>query len=142
MNHSITIDEMRERLKEILQEKSYKEGDIQLSSGKRSNFYIDCRETSLNPEGAYLLGKVIFHTLLSLNKDIDAVAGLTMGADPLVTSVAVVSFQEKRPITALIVRKEPKSHGLSLWIEGRGALKKGTRIVMLEDVVTTGGSIL
>ncbi|MFQ5900975.1 MAG: orotate phosphoribosyltransferase [Thermodesulfobacteriota bacterium] len=138
----MTIDNMKERLREILKERSYKKGDILLASGKRSDFYIDCRETSLNPEGAYLLGKVLFQTLISLNKDIEAVAGPTMGADPLVTAVTVISFQEKSPMPALIVRKEPKSHGMSLWIEGRGSLRDGARVALLEDVVTTGGSVL
>ncbi len=129
----------RERLLEILREKSYEEREVTLTSGRKSTFYIDGKQTTLDPEGAYLVGKVLFEMIRGRA---EAVGGPTLGADPIVTAVALTSFMEGYPIAAFIIRKEPKGHGKGLWIEGDKALAKGTKVAIVEDVVTTGGSLL
>jgi orotate phosphoribosyltransferase len=129
----------RARLLEIIREKSYEEREVTLTSGRKSNFYIDGKQTTLDPEGAYLVGKIFYEMI---KERAEAVGGPTLGADPIVTAVALVSHQEGHPIAAFIIRKEPKGHGKGLWIEGDKAVKKGTRVAILEDVVTTGGSLL
>ncbi len=129
----------RTRLLEIVREKSYEEREVTLTSGRKSTFYIDGKQTSLDPEGAYLVGKVLYEMLRG---KVDAVGGPTLGADPIVTAVALTSYMEGNPIAAFIIRKEPKGHGKGLWIEGDKALEKGTKVAIVEDVVTTGGSLL
>ena len=136
------LNQKRRRLKELLLEKSYREGKIKLTSGKESDFYIDGKQTTLDPEGAYLCGKLLYDLICSQEEKIGAVGGMTLGADPLVTAVSVVSFLEGKPLPAFIVRKEPKSHGTENYIEGKENLAEGTRVALLEDVVTTGGTLL
>ena len=131
----------RQRLKEILLEKSYREGTFTLTSGKKSDFYIDCKQTTLSAEGAYLCGKLLFG-LIRKEPDLRAVGGMTLGADPLVTAVSVVSFIEGAPIPAFIIRKEPKGHGTGSWIEGKSNIPAGSFIALVEDVVTTGGTLI
>lgn len=133
---------LKERLKQILKEKSYEKGDFLLSSGKRSSYYLDCKQTTLDPEGAYLCGKVFFQMIQEAKKGVEAIGGPTLGADPIVAAVAVVSYLEGHPLRAFIVRKEPKGHGKGLWIEGDKGLRKGMKVAVVEDVVTTGASIL
>jgi orotate phosphoribosyltransferase len=132
----------RERLLELLKEKAYKKGKVILTSGKESDFYIDCRSVTLHPEGAYLLGKLLYERLQNSPKTIGGVGGLTMGADPIATAVSLTSYLEGNPIPAFIVRKESKKHGRGLWIEGINNLPEGTAVAIVEDVVTTGGSTL
>ncbi len=134
--------DFRERLLNLLKEKSYRKGKVILTSGKESDFYIDCRPVTLHPEGAYLIGKLLFARLLVSPEPIRGVGGLTMGADPIATSVSLTSYLEGKPIAAFIIRKEPKKHGRGLWIEGIGNLPEGTPVAIVEDVVTTGGSTL
>ena len=136
------LNQMRQRLKELLLEKSYRKGKIKLTSGKESDFYIDGKQTTLDAEGAYLCGRLLYNLICSSQEKIDAVGGMTLGADPLVTAVSVVSFLEGQALPAFIVRKEPKSHGTENYIEGRENLKEGARVALLEDVVTTGGTLL
>ncbi|PKP57932.1 MAG: orotate phosphoribosyltransferase [Candidatus Altiarchaeales archaeon HGW-Altiarchaeales-1] len=112
--------------------------DIELSSGKKSSFYIDGRILTLSPEGAYLIGEVFFDLLK--DKNVDAVGGLELGAVPICGAVAAISYLKGRPIRTFIVRKEPKKHGLRKQIEG--PIKKGDKVIIIDDVVTTGGSIL
>ncbi len=111
---------------------------FQLTSGKKTAYYIDCKKVSLDAEGATLIGYAIFDRI----KDLSAkgVGGMTLGADPIATAVSVVSFLEKHPISAFIVRKEAKSHGSKQQIEGN--LVEGAHVVVVEDVVTTGGSTI
>jgi orotate phosphoribosyltransferase len=130
----------RERLLDILKERSVEWGTFVLASGKTSTIYFDGKQTTLHPEGAYLIGKILFEMLR--NAKVDAVGGMTLGADPIVTSIALVSFIEGKPIPAFIIRKEPKKHGKGLWIEGKGNLSKGSPIAIIEDVVTTGKTTL
>ena len=129
---------LRDRLLDLLCEFAYKEGDFVLSSGQQSSYYINCKPVTLHPEGALATGKLL---LSMLSADVDAVAGLTLGADPMVTAVSVVSALGDRPIPALIVRKEAKGHGTMAYIEGP-TLSEGANVVVLEDVVTTGKSAM
>ena len=132
----------RARLKQILLEKSYREGTFTLTSGKTSDFYIDGKQTTLSAEGAYLCGKLLFELIKAEPDPIAAVGGMTLGADPLVTAVSMISYLEKQPIPAFIVRKEAKGHGTGNYIEGLKNLPAGCRVALIEDVVTTGGTLL
>jgi orotate phosphoribosyltransferase len=132
----------REQLKKLLLAKSYRQGTFKLSSGKESDFYIDGKQTTLSAEGAYLCGKLIFDIIRDNPEKIHAVGGMTLGADPLVTAVSLVSHLEKQPIPAFIVRKESKGHGTGQYIEGLSNLPAGSTVALLEDVVTTGGTLL
>jgi len=129
---------LRDRLLDLLCEFAYREGDFVLSSGQQSSYYINCKPVTLHPEGALAVGRLL---LSMLPGDTEAVAGLTLGADPMVSAVSVVSAYENRPIPALIVRKESKGHGTMAYIEGP-LLREGAEVVVLEDVVTTGASAL
>ncbi len=130
---------MKARLKEILLEKSVISGrEFKLASGKTSDFYVDARVTTLLPEGAYLCGRIFLEMLK--NFAVDAVGGYSIGADPIVSSIAVLSHLENKPIPAFIIRKEAKSHGTGKIIEGN--FPKNGRVAIFEDVVTSGGSIL
>lgn len=133
---------MRQRLKELLLKKSYREGSIKLTSGKESDFYIDGKQTTLDAEGAYLCGMLLYDLICASEVKIGGVGGMTLGADPLVTAVSIVSYLEGEPLPAFIVRKEPKSHGTENYIEGKKNLPAGAQVALLEDVVTTGGTLL
>lgn len=134
------INQLKSSLLKIIQEKSYEKKDVILASGKKSDFYIDCRQTTLHPEGAYLVGRIFYEMIKDLGLKIDAVGGPTMGADPIATAVSIASYLENNPIPAFIIRKEPKKHGLGLWIEGKKNIKANANVVIVEDVVTTGSS--
>ena len=127
---------MKEELLELLKKYAYKKGEFTLSSGKTSEHYVNCKPVTLTGRGLTL-------TSLLMLKEIDAgvVGGLTLGADPLVSGVSLISALDNRLVNALIVRKEPKGHGTEAWIEGM-LPPKGTRVTVLEDVVTTGGSAI
>ncbi len=129
------------RLLRILKDLSYEEGDFLLASGKRSTFYIDCKETTLNPEGMYLVGHLMYMRVLKM-PDVEAVGGVSIGGDPLVCSTVIASYALRSPIPGFFIRKEPKGHGTNVWIEGGKNLRKGMNVAILEDVVTTGGSSL
>ncbi|MFA6035006.1 MAG: orotate phosphoribosyltransferase [Myxococcota bacterium] len=131
----------RERLLELLKTLSFQQREVILASGRRSNFYIDCKQTALTAEGHYLIGR-LFNEEIRKGAGVDAVAGVTLGGDPLVSAVSLTSWLEKSPLPALIIRKELKGHGTEAWIEGLRNVKPGARIAVLEDVVTTGGSTL
>ena len=131
----------RERLLELLRTRAFQEREVVLSSGRTSNFYIDCRQVSLDPEGATLIGELFHAVIDEIAPRAVAVGGLTLGADPLATATSVVSFQRGRPRAAFIVRKEPKGHGTNQWVEST-RLPAGAEVVILEDVITTGASTL
>lgn len=131
---------LKQRLAKILIEKSYKEGNFTLASGKKSEYYFDCRQTALHPEGAWLIGSLFFDLIKGL--PICGVGGMTLGSDPLITATSVISFEKGQPLNGFIVRKESKGHGTNQYIEGLANFSSGDRVVLLEDVVTTGGSIL
>lgn len=130
----------REALRQIILEKSYERRGVVLTSGEWSDWYIDGKQTALNPKGLALIGELFFERLRG--SGIEAVGGPTMGADPIVTAISLVSQLRGEPLPAFIVRKEPKFHGTSAWIEGMANLRRGMRVAIVEDVVTTGGSIL
>ena len=132
--------ELKRRLARLLVEKSYREGDFVLASGRRSDYYFDCRVTALHAEGSWLIGTLFNHMLREM--DIKGVGGMTMGADPLVAATTVISHEQGRPLHGLLVRKEAKGHGTGQFVEGLGNFGTGDRVAMLEDVVTTGGSLL
>lgn len=111
-----------------------------LASGKQSDFYIDCRQTSLSAEGHVLIGRLMFELIQKHFPDAQAVGGPTLGADPIVSSVSITSWLNNKPLDAFIVRKEPKGHGTGAWIEGMANLSEGMKIVMLEDTITTGST--
>lgn len=117
---------------------AYQEGDFVLSSGQKSSYYINGKQVTLHPQGATAIARLL---LAQFPSNTQAVAGLTLGADPIVSAVSVVSVYENRPIPALIIRKEAKGHGTMAYIEGL-TLPPGTPVVVLEDVVTTGQSAL
>ena len=135
---TVNTDVLRQVLLDLIVKYAYVEGDFTLSSGAKSSYYINCKQVTLRAEGGLALGRLL---LQLLPKDTSAVAGLTLGADPMVSAVSVVSAYEKRSIPALIIRKKPKGHGTQAYIEGP-SLATGARVVVLEDVVTTGGSAL
>jgi len=131
---------MRGRLKRILLDKSVIRGrKFTLASGRSSDFYVDARLTTLDPEGALLCGQIFLQMLQDFR--VDAVGGYAIGADPIVTAIALVSFQQQHPLPAFIIRKEGKGHGTGKLIEGNfpGA---GGRVAIFDDVITSGGSIL
>jgi len=130
---------MRGRLAALLLEKSYRAGEITLTSGRKSDYYFDCKQTALFPEGAWLIGNLLFDLL---PEGIVGVGGMTLGADPLVTAVSLVSHLRGRPMPAFIVRKAAKGHGTNQFLEGLSNFKPGDRVALLEDVVTTGGTLL
>ena len=131
---------LKRRLARLLVEKSYREGDFVLASGRRSDYYFDCRVTALHAEGSWLIGTLFNHMLSEM--DIKGVGGMTMGADPLVAATTVISHEQGSPLNGLLVRKEAKGHGTGQYVEGLGNFSTGDRVAMLEDVVTTGGSLL
>ena len=132
------LTSLRQILLELFYDRAYQSGDFLLSSGQRSSYYINGKQVTLLAEGALAIGRLL---LAMLPEATDAVAGLTLGADPIVTAVSVVSAYENCPLPALIIRKEPKGHGTKAYIEGP-ILASGAKVVVLEDVVTTGKSAL
>ncbi len=129
---------LREKLLDLFCQLAYQEGDFVLSSGQRSSYYINGKQVTLHPQGSLAIARLILNIL---PVDTQAIAGLTLGADPIVSSVSVISVYENRPIPALIIRKEAKGHGTMAYIEGP-TLPAGAKVVVLEDVVTTGQSAL
>jgi len=131
----------RGRLLELLRTRAFQEREVVLSSGLKSNFYIDCKQVSLDAEGAALIGELFHLVIEEIAPRAVAVGGLTMGADPLATATSLLSFQLGHPRAAFLVRKEPKGHGTNQWVEST-KLPPGAPVVILEDVITTGASTL
>jgi orotate phosphoribosyltransferase len=125
----------------LLRDRSFERKKVILASGKESDFFIDCKQAILTAEGHALAGELMFAALAQL-PTCDAVAGVELGGCPLASAVSLVSFQLGQPLPAFYVRKEQKDHGAKPLIEGDKSLKPGIRVVLLEDVVTTGGSTL
>ncbi len=129
----------RQRLLAVLQERSVRFGEFTLASGRTSDFYVDGRQTTLNAEGAALSAKLI---LDQLAPGVEGVGGLSVGADPIAGAVAAVSALQGRPVHGFIVRKQAKKHGTGNRVEGRVNLPDGSRVCVVEDTTTTGGSLL
>ena len=127
---------MKDELLKMLKENAYKKGEFTLSSGKKSDHYVNCKPVTLTGRGLTLTSMMLLEHV-----NTRVVAGLTLGADPLVSGVAVCSALDMRLVDALIVRKEAKGHGTQAWIEGP-EIPEGTKITVLEDVITTGGSAI
>jgi orotate phosphoribosyltransferase len=132
------LPQVRQQLLDLLCEVAYKEGNFTLSSGQQSSYYINGKQVTLHPYGAVGVGRILFSLL---PENTQAVAGLTLGADPIVTAVSVVAAYAGRAIAPLIIRKEAKGHGTQAYIEGL-TLPANSSVVVLEDVVTTGGSAM
>ncbi len=129
---------MRDKLLEMLKRDAYRHGEFTLSSGVKSEHYVNCKPVTLNGKGLALSSLLM---LDCIEKDVVAVGGLTLGADPLVSGVVIAACSYDRNINALIVRKEPKGHGTQAWIEGPMP-PEGSKVTVLEDVVTSGGSAI
>ena len=127
---------MKDELLKMLKENAYRKGEYTLSSGKKSDHYVNCKPVTLTGRGLTLTSMMLLEHV-----NTRVVAGLTLGADPLVSGVAVCSAVDMRLVDALIVRKEAKGHGTQAWIEGP-EIPEGTKITALEDVITTGGSAI
>lgn len=132
----------KDRLLDLLRTLSYQRRSVVLSSGKTSDFYVDCKKAVLTAEGHYLVGRVLLDAIRREAPDAVAVGGLTLGADPLAHAVSLTSYLAGRPLAAFIVRKDKKGHGTGAWIEGRSNLADRSPVAILEDVVTTGASTL
>ncbi len=133
----------RERLIELIRERAFQWNDtptFKLSSGAMSKYYFNLKMVNYSPEGQYLVGKLVYEKIKELGLKPKAVGGLTLGADPISTAVARYSYDMKDPIEAFVIRKEPKGHGTGQQIEGN--IKEGDEVVIIEDVVTTGGSTI
>lgn len=129
----------RELLLQFIKEKAVVRGERKLASGKTSQFYIDGKLVTLSAQGIYLTAKVIYGVIHGMQAD--AIGGPTLGADPIAAAVALLSSQSGHSLKAFIVRKEAKDHGMQRMIEGP-ELVEGDKVIMVEDVVTTGGSVL
>lgn len=132
---------LRQQLRQLLQEKSFRyspDQPFKLASGRESPYYVDARPVTHNAQGLFLIGEIFFDLIRGL--DVQAIGGLTLGADPIAHAVALTSFLKGRPINAFSVRKEAKGHGTGGLVVGD--VKPGERVVIVEDVITTGGSTL
>jgi len=164
----LSIEADRVRLLELLRALSFERRKVVLASGRESDFYVDCKRTTLTAEGHVLVGRVLFDRVRKVRPLVRGVGGLTLGADPIASAVALTSWldyergraqgqpDEAGPeqaggpggqhppgtVDSFIVRKEPKGHGTGQWIEGRKTIPDGSRVVVIEDVVTSGGSAL
>ena len=141
MVYCARMPEVRDELAEIIRTNSLRRGEFVLSSGRKADYYLDCRMTTLHPRGALLIARLILQKIRQLQIHADAIGGLTLGADPIAASIAVVSELEGTPMRAFIVRKEAKGHGTQRFIEGWDGLP-GSKVVVVDDVCTTGDSIL
>ncbi|MDP2211920.1 MAG: orotate phosphoribosyltransferase [Candidatus Aquicultor sp.] len=126
----------KDELRDYLKEKAVVIGEVTLSSGEKSNYYIDCRKVTLDAKGAFLIGEVLSDML----EDADAVGGLTLGADPIATAVSMRSYEKGRPVSAFLVRKGMKAHGMMKRIEG--PIQPNSKVVIVDDVITKGGSVV
>jgi orotate phosphoribosyltransferase len=135
------LEKMKDRLADLIIERSFRyneDNPFTLSSGRKSPYYFDCKPTTLDPEGMYLIGNLVFDILK--DTDVKAAGGLTLGADPIANALALISFEKGRPIRSFIVRKDAKSHGTRSKIEGN--VKPGEKVAVIDDVVTTGASTI
>ena len=130
----------RERLRELLLERSVRRGDFVLASGARSSYYVDCRTTATSAEGQVLIGTLALDLIRASSLNPDVVGGLTMGADPVAYAIAHESWRTEEPLDAFTVRKQPKDYGTGKRIEGN--FREGARALVIEDVITSGGSAL
>jgi orotate phosphoribosyltransferase len=135
---------MKKRLMEIVLERTFRFSEkpvFKLASGKNSSYYFNCKPTTLNPEGMYLVGSLMYDLIKSRKSwKVKGIGGLTLGADPISNAIAHTSYLKGDPLESFVVRKEPKKHGTMLWVEGN--VREGDKVIIVEDVVTTGGSTI
>ncbi|MCF8054221.1 MAG: orotate phosphoribosyltransferase [Deltaproteobacteria bacterium] len=135
------MDELKKKLASIIIEKSFRyspEQPFTLASGKQSDYYFNCKPTTLDPEGMNLIGGILF--AMVEDADLTACGGLTLGADPIAIALSMISFQKGKPIKSFVVRKEAKGHGTKSAIEG--GVQTGEKVLIIDDVITTGGSTI
>ncbi len=136
---NVSCQELKERLFNLLNQEALKRGKFILSSGKESNYYLDGRIITLTPEGAYLVANIILE--MTKDESIGAIGGPTLGADPIAGAIAALSFINGQKIKTFIVRKSVKEHGTQKQVEGP-ELKKGERVILIDDVATSGKAII
>lgn len=133
----------RQQLIEYIRKHSFQRSEtpiFKLSSGNLSNFYFNLKKTTYSPLGQYLIGNLVFDKIRELGLKPRAIGGLTMGADPIATATAYTSHLRDEPIEAMVIRKDPKGHGTMSQIEGN--IREGDDVIVIDDVVTTGGSTI
>jgi len=139
-----SVTTMKKRLIELVNERTFRFTDkptFKLASGKMSSYYFNCKPTTLNAEGMYLIGHLLYDMIKKEKKwNPNGIGGLTLGADALSNAIAYTSYLKSDPLESFVVRKEPKKHGTMLWVEGN--VKEGDKVVITEDVITTGGSTI
>ncbi len=135
-----TASDTRRKLRDLLDDRAARTGEVALSTGVKSNFYFDCKPVTLSADGSHLVGTAFLDALQELPERPGAVGGLTHGADPIVSAMVVLSYARGCPIDGFYVRKETKGHGTRRRIENPP--KPGTKVVIVDDVVTTGKSLL
>jgi orotate phosphoribosyltransferase len=141
MNKDAETDKMKTRLNQLILDHAFQFSEtasFKLVSGGMSQFYFNCKKVTLDPEGQFLIGNLIFYAIRDL--DVQAIGGLTLGADPIANAVAYTSWVNHQPIQSFVVRKKQKNHGTASLIEGK--VQPGDRVVVVDDVITTGGSTL
>jgi orotate phosphoribosyltransferase len=139
-----SVTAMKKRLMEIVLERTFRFSEkpvFKLASGKKSSYYFNCKPTTLNPEGMYLIGSLMYDLIKSRKSwKVKGIGGLTLGADPISNAIAHTSYFKGDPLESFVVRKEPKKHGTMMWVEGN--VCKGDKVIIVEDVVTTGSSTI
>ncbi len=142
MNLFIPFEDARLELGNMLLKYSYRSGSFTLTSGTTSDFYIDCRCTALIPRGGFCIGTCFLHLISKHCPNIQAIAGMTMGADPLITATSMVALVRGFDLPQIIIRKEAKGHGTGNYLEKAATAPKNANTILVDDVLTTGGTIL
>ncbi|EKE10994.1 MAG: Orotate phosphoribosyltransferase [uncultured bacterium] len=142
MEICIPFKDARLELGNLLLKHSYKKGTFTLTSGKQSDFYIDCRCTALIPRGGFCIGTCFLYLIAKNCPDVQAIAGMTMGADPLITATSMVALMRGFDLPQIIIRKEAKGHGTGKYLEEAATVPRNAQLVLVDDVLTTGGTLL
>jgi orotate phosphoribosyltransferase len=134
--------DIKRELTRMIVQQSYERRNVVLASGRISDFYIDMKNTLLHPQGIDWVSTLMLEKLNEFKGQLKGIGGPTMGADPIVTAISLKSLTWGKPLMAFYIRKEPKAHGTSQWVEGLKNFESGSRVIVIEDVVTSGGSSL